>query len=67
MVSVMDRRQHVRSKDPAGSVSRHAQRRVDARVKDIMAGRDAQRRDADSDQPAPAPRLSAARPVTPDA
>ena len=48
MVFVMDRRQHARSTDPAGSVSRH--RRVDARVKDVMARRDAaaaQRRDGE--------------------
>ena len=41
MVSVMERRKHARSKDPAGRVSRHAQRRVDARVRDVMARRDA--------------------------
>ena len=52
MVSVMERRKHARSKDPAGRVSRHAQRRVDARVRDVMARRDAaQRRDSHSDQP----------------
>jgi len=31
MVSVMERRQHARSKDPAGGVSRYAQKRVDER------------------------------------
>ena len=56
MVSVMERRKHARSKDSAGNVSRHAQQRVDARVKDVMARRDAaaaQRRDSHSDQPSP--------------
>jgi hypothetical protein len=54
MVSVMERRQHARSKDPAGSVSRHAQKRVDERVRDVMARRDAaaaQRRASHADQP----------------
>ena len=49
MVSVMERRKHARSKHPAGSVSRHAQQRVDERVRDVMARRDAaaaQRRDS---------------------
>ena len=41
MVSVMERRKHARSKHPAGSVSRHAQRRVDERVIGIMARSDA--------------------------
>jgi hypothetical protein len=53
MVSVMERRQHARSKDPAGGVSRHAQKRVDARVRDVMARRDAaavQRRASHADQ-----------------
>ena len=49
MVSVRERRKHARSKHPAGSVSRQAQQRVDQRVRDIMARRDAaaaQRRDS---------------------
>ena len=49
MVSVMERRKHARSKHSAGSVSRHAQQRLDERVRDVMARRDAaaaQRRDA---------------------
>ena len=65
MVSGMERRKHTRSTDPAGSVSRHAQQRVDERVMDIMARRDAaiaQRRDSHSDQPFPARRLGASRP-----
>ena len=41
MASVIDRRKHARSKHPAGSVSRHAQQRVDERVRDVMARRDA--------------------------
>jgi hypothetical protein len=41
MRSVSERRKHARSKDPAGRVSRHAQQRVDARVRDVMARRDA--------------------------
>ena len=48
MVTVIERRKHARSKHPAGSVSRHAQQRVDERVRDVMARRDAaaaQRRD----------------------
>jgi hypothetical protein len=56
MVSVMERRKHVRSKHPAGSVSRHAQKRVDERVKHVMACRDAaaaERRDAHAGQPFP--------------
>ena len=56
MVSVMERRKHARSKHPAGNVSRQAQQRVDARVRDVMARRDAaaaQRRDAHSGQPFP--------------
>jgi hypothetical protein len=44
MVAVMERRRHVRSKHPAGSVSRHAQRRVDERVMGIMARSDAHAR-----------------------
>ena len=65
MASVIERRKHARSKHPAGSVSRHAQKRVDERVLDLMARRDAaaaQRRDAHSDQPFPARRLASSRP-----
>jgi hypothetical protein len=70
MVSVMERRKHARSKDPAGRMSRHAQRRVDERVRDIMARRDAaaaQRGESDAGQPFRARRLASSRPVTPDA
>ena len=69
MVSVIERRKLARSKDPAGSVSRHAQQRVDERVRDVMARRDAanQRRDSHADQPVPARRLASSRPVTRDA
>ena len=69
MVSVIARRKRARSKDPAGSVSRHAQQRVDERVRDVMARRDgaAQRRDSHADQPVPARRLASSRPVTRDA
>ena len=65
MVSDMERRKRARSKHPAGSVSRHAQRRVDERVREIMARRDAaaaQRRDSHSGQPFPARRLASYRP-----
>ena len=65
MVSVMERRKHARSKHPAGSVPRHAQQRVDERVMDVMARRDAaaaQRRESHSDQPFPARRLASSRP-----
>ena len=65
MASVMERRMHARSKLPMGSVSRHAQQRVDERVMDIMARRDAataQRRDSHSDRPFPARRLASSRP-----
>jgi hypothetical protein len=65
MVSVMERRKHARSKHPAGSVPRHAQQRVDERVRDVMARRDAaaaQRRDSHSDQPFPARRVASSRP-----
>jgi hypothetical protein len=64
MVSDMDRRKRARSKHPPGSVSRQAQQRVDERVMDIMARRDAaaQRRDSHSDQPFPARRLVSSRP-----
>ena len=59
MVSVIERRKLARSKDPAGSVSRHAPQRVDERVRDVMARRDAaaQRRDSHADQPVSARRL----------
>ena len=65
MVSDMERRKRARSKHSAGSVSRDAQQRVDERVMDIMARRDAaaaQRRDSHSDQPFPAQRLASSRP-----
>jgi hypothetical protein len=61
MVSVMERREYARSKDPAGGVSRHAQRRVDERVRDVMARRAAaaaQQRASHADR--------ASRPVRPD-
>ena len=69
MVSVIERRKLARSKDPAGTVSRHAQRRVDERVRDVMARCDAaaQRRDSLADQPVPARRLASARPGSRDA
>ena len=71
MVSVMERRKHARSKDPAGRVSRHAQRRVDERVRDVMARRDAAAAQPDATRtqvtPLPARRLATSRPVTPDA
>ncbi len=69
MGSVRERRKHARSKHRAGSVSRHAQRRVDERVRDVMARRDAaatQRRDARSGQPFPRG-AAGSRPVAPDA
>ena len=59
MTSVIERRKHARSKHPAGSVSRHAQQRVDERVRDVMARRDAataQGRDSHADRPFPARR-----------
>ena len=65
MASVTERRSHARSKHPAGSVSRQAQQRVNERVREIMARRDAaaaQRRDSHSDQPFPARRLASSRP-----
>ena len=64
MVSVIERRKLARSKDPAGTVSRYAQQRVDERVRDVMARRDAatQRRDSHADQPGPARRLPPLRP-----
>jgi hypothetical protein len=73
MVSVMERRKHARSKHPAGSVSRQAQQRVDARVRDVLARRDAtaaQRRDATHARTQvilPSRRPVGSRPVTPDA
>ena len=70
MASVIERRKHARSKHPAGGVSPHAQQRVDERVRDVMARRDAagaQRRDSHADQPFPARRLAASRPVSRDA
>jgi hypothetical protein len=65
MVSVRERRKHARSKHPAGSVSRYAQQRVDARVREVMARRDAaaaQRRVSRADQPSPARRSATPRP-----
>jgi hypothetical protein len=65
MASVIERRKRARSKQPAGGVSRQAQQRVDERVMDVMARRDAaaaQRRDTRSDQPFPARRLPSYRP-----
>jgi hypothetical protein len=64
MASIIERRKHPRPKHPAGSVSRHAQQRVDERVMDVMARRDAaaQRRDSHADQPLPARRLASSRP-----
>ena len=51
MVSGRERRKHARSKLTAGTVSRQAQRRVDKRVIEIMARRDAAaRRDSRWDQ-----------------
>jgi hypothetical protein len=45
-----ERRKHARSKQPVGTVSRQAQQRVDKRVMEIMARRDAaERRDSRSD------------------
>ena len=62
MTSVIERRKHARSKHPAGSVSRHAQQRVDARVRDVMARRDAATAsDATHTQISPSPR--GARPL----
>ena len=57
MVSVRERRKHARSKHPKGSVSRHAQQRVDERVRDVMARRDAAATsDATHTQVSPSPR-----------
>ncbi len=61
MASVIERRKHARSKHPKGSVSRHAQRRVDERVRDVMARRAAaaaEQRASHADR--------ASRPVRPD-
>ena len=69
MVSVTERRKHARSKHPAGSVSRHAQQRVDERVRDVMARSDAaaaRRRDSYADQPSAA-RMVTSRSLAPDA
>jgi hypothetical protein len=65
MASDTERRKRARSKQPAGVVSRHAQQRVDERVLEVMARRDAaaaQRRDSLSDQPFTARRLASYRP-----
>jgi hypothetical protein len=63
MASVIERRKHARSKQPAGSVSRQAQQRVDERVMDVMARRDAASgRNSYSDQPFPTRRVAASRP-----
>ena len=45
------RRKYARSEQPVGTISRHAQRRVDRRVVEIMARRDAaERRDSPPEQ-----------------
>jgi hypothetical protein len=65
MVSVTERRKRARPKQPAGSVSRHAQQRVDARVLEVIARRDAAAappRDPHSDQAFPARRSGSSRP-----
>jgi hypothetical protein len=63
MATVIERRKRARSMQPAGRVSRHAQQRVDERVMDVMARRDAAaQRDSHSDQPFPARRLASSRP-----
>jgi hypothetical protein len=65
MASVTERRKHARSRHPAGSVSRYAQQRVNERVRDVMARRDAgaaKQRESRSDQPYPARRLASSRP-----
>ena len=56
MVSGQERRKHARPEQTMGSVSRYAQRRVDKRVMEIMARRDASaRRDSGSDRALPGP------------
>jgi hypothetical protein len=54
MASDRERRKHARSPQTVGSVSRHAQQRVDKRVREIISRRDAAAR-RDSPPPAPAP------------
>jgi hypothetical protein len=54
-----ERRKHARSEQTGGYVSRYAQQRVDKRVIEIMARRDAVvHRDSPSDQALPARRFS---------
>ena len=56
MVSVMEQRKHARSKHATGYVPRDAQQRVDDRVGDVMARRDAaaaQRRDSHTGSSSP--------------
>jgi hypothetical protein len=64
MVFVTERRKRARSKQPAGSISRHAQQRVDERVMEVLARRDAAaaQRDSHSDQPSTVRRLASSRP-----
>jgi hypothetical protein len=65
MASVNERMNHARSMDPAGRVSRYAQQRVDAHVRDVMARREAataKRRSSQSNQPYPAQRWASSRP-----
>jgi hypothetical protein len=65
MVSVNEATKHARSGLGAGNVSHRAQQRVDERLTEVMARRDAalrQRRDSHSDQPFPVARLTASRP-----
>jgi hypothetical protein len=51
--SGQERRKQARSKQPVGTVSRYAQRRVDTRVMEIMSRRDAaERRDSRSNHAA---------------
>lgn len=64
MASGQEPREHVRSEQTAGNVSRYAQQRVDKRVMEIMSRRDAaQRRDSPSDRALPGRRFLR-RPVT---
>ena len=63
MVSVMERRKHVRPKHPAGSVSRHAQQRVDERVRDVMARRGVAPASSDTTQNQISPSPRGAGPV----